>query len=65
MITSIIAEEFRNQVQKMTLEQISEMLESACINAGREKLVLRREIVAVPNEHDVRYRYVIDFDGNA
>lgn len=64
MITSVVAEEFRNQVQRMTLEQIAEMLESACANAGRKNLVLRREVIAVPNEHDVRYRYIIDFDGN-
>lgn len=64
MVTSQMAEDFRNMIQKMTVEQITEMLESACVNASREKMIIRRDVVAVPNEHDVRYRYVIDFDGN-
>lgn len=59
-VTYEAAEDFRELVKKMTITQIAELLESACISAGKQKFNINRESVA--EGADIRFKYKVEFE---
>lgn len=59
-VTYEAAEDFRELVKKMTITQIVEFLESACISAGKQKLNITR--VSINEGADIRFKYKAEFE---